>query len=450
MFDVTFLTSNWTCIFGNGCQGVLTGPAPELVQGCCSYGAHLVNKKDARRVEKAAATLTPDEWQNHGTKKAVIHENKSGETVTRLVDDACIFLNKPDFPGGVGCAFHIAAMNRGVDHMTLKPEVCWQLPLRREDAVDDDEGHVTSVIRQWDRRHWGKGGREFHWWCTESPEAFVGTKPVYREMQPELTKMVGTKAYDHFVELVEERDRLRTKGVAVPHPAVRSRGGDERPGARSVVRGTSSRSARSAVQSFSGSSSATALVGMEPEDAVVLVLLGQAPGRVDIVGLCPTLGTPPRRLRRRPLQTARFLEAPMASLFHENSLSHPDRISASAPLRPDRTGHVDRRSIVVVVGGIPARPQVRAAGGTRPAGARTPARDGRPCLHLCVGLEARVADGGPQPLRWPACPGSTPKRWSPASAPGPRRSARVGCRRSKVPSGSAFASRPSRISPTTP
>jgi hypothetical protein len=45
-------------------------------------------------------------------------------------------------------------------------------------------------------------------------------------MQPELTKMVGTKAYDHFVELVEERDRLRTKGVAVPHPAVRSRGAD--------------------------------------------------------------------------------------------------------------------------------------------------------------------------------------------------------------------------------
>ena len=69
VFDVTFLTSNWTCIFGNGCQGVLTGPAPELVQGCCSYGAHLVDKKDARRVEKAAATLTPEEWQNHGAKK---------------------------------------------------------------------------------------------------------------------------------------------------------------------------------------------------------------------------------------------------------------------------------------------------------------------------------------------------------------------------------------------
>ena len=26
VFDVTFLTSNWSCIFGYGCQGVLTSP----------------------------------------------------------------------------------------------------------------------------------------------------------------------------------------------------------------------------------------------------------------------------------------------------------------------------------------------------------------------------------------------------------------------------------------
>ncbi len=235
VFDATFLTSNWTCIFGNGCQGVLTGPAPELVQGCCSYGAHLVDKKDARRVEKAAATLTPEEWQNHGVKKNVIHTNKHGETVTRLVDDACIFLNRPGFPAGAGCAFHIAADRRGVNFMELKPEVCWQLPLRREDHVDDDEGHVISVIRQWDRRHWGKGGREFHWWCTESPEAFVGKKPVYREMQAELTEMVGAKIYDRFVALVREKERLRTKGVPLPHPAVRGRKSRNGTGTTSAV-----------------------------------------------------------------------------------------------------------------------------------------------------------------------------------------------------------------------
>ncbi len=30
IFDVTFLTSNWTCVFGAGCEGVLDGPAAEL------------------------------------------------------------------------------------------------------------------------------------------------------------------------------------------------------------------------------------------------------------------------------------------------------------------------------------------------------------------------------------------------------------------------------------
>jgi hypothetical protein len=228
VFDVTFLTSNWTCIFGNGCQGVLTGPAPELVQGCCSYGAHLVGKKDARRVEKAAETLSPEEWQFHGKRnKGVLRTNKHGETVTRLVDEACIFLNRPGFPAGAGCAFHIAATKRGVNPMSLKPEVCWQLPLRREDQVDDDEGHVTSVVRQWDRRHWGKGGREFHWWCTQAPDAFVGNKPVYEGMQAELTEMVGSKVYARFVELMRERETRRTQGVALPHPAVRKTGTEQ-------------------------------------------------------------------------------------------------------------------------------------------------------------------------------------------------------------------------------
>jgi hypothetical protein len=222
VFDVTFLTSNWTCIFGRGCQGVLTGPAPELVQGCCSYGAHLIDKKDARRVEKVAATLTADEWQNHGTKKQLIRTTKNGELITNLVGDACIFLNGPEFGAGAGCALHLAALKRGVNPLTLKPEVCWQLPLRREDEVQDD-GHVVSTIRQWDRRHWGKGGDEFHWWCTQDPEAFVGTQPVYREMEAELTQMIGAPIFKRLVAYLHQRDRLREQRVPLPHPAVRYR-----------------------------------------------------------------------------------------------------------------------------------------------------------------------------------------------------------------------------------
>src|SRR5579884_3041429 len=158
LFDVTFLTSRWTCIFGRGCQGVLTEPAADLVHGCCSYGAHFVDRKDIRRVEKAAATLSEEEWQfKKKASKGIFKTNRHGEQVTRLVDGACIFLNRPGFPTGPGCALHQAALRRGRQPLELKPEVCWQLPLRREDRVGDD-GHVTSVISQWDRRHWGAGG----------------------------------------------------------------------------------------------------------------------------------------------------------------------------------------------------------------------------------------------------------------------------------------------------
>jgi hypothetical protein len=222
VFDVTFLASNWTCIFGQGCLGVLTGPAPELVHGCCSYGAHLVDKADARRVEKAAATLSPEEWQFHrqGHHKGVIHRNKEGELVTRVVKGACVFLNRPDFPTGPGCALHQVALTRGQNPLELKPEVCWQLPLRREDEVDE-HGWVTSTIRQWDRRHWGAGGEEFHWWCTESPEAFVGQQAVYQEMEAELRTMVGDRTYQRLAAYLEERDRRRRQRVALPHPALR-------------------------------------------------------------------------------------------------------------------------------------------------------------------------------------------------------------------------------------
>jgi len=38
--------------------------------------------------------------------------------------------------------------------------------------------------------------------------------------------MVGPKVYERFVSLVQERERMRSQGVALPHPAVRNRRGD--------------------------------------------------------------------------------------------------------------------------------------------------------------------------------------------------------------------------------
>ena len=64
---------------------------------------------------------------------------------------------------------------------------------------------MTSVVRQWDRRDWGAGGAEFHWWCTEDPEAFVGTRPVYQELADELVALSGRKIYKRLVRYLQAR-----------------------------------------------------------------------------------------------------------------------------------------------------------------------------------------------------------------------------------------------------
>jgi len=222
MFDVTFLESNWTCIFGNGCQGVLTEAAPELVQGCCSYGAHFTDEKDQKRVERAAKRLTDDQWQFKAKgKDGTTRVKKNGEIVTKLVKDACIFLNRPDFHRGAGCALHVLALDNDESYIPLKPEVCWQLPLRREDDVQDD-GHVITRIGQWNRSDWGAGGDEFHWWCTEDTLAFVGKNRVVDSMADELIAMIGQVVYDQLLAFMDERSKQH-QGTMLPHPVRRVR-----------------------------------------------------------------------------------------------------------------------------------------------------------------------------------------------------------------------------------
>jgi hypothetical protein len=219
MFDVTFLTSAWTCIYGQGCSGVLTAAAPELEQGCCSYGAHFTGDEDRERVQAKAALLTADEWQFHREATAAGGPLESGEDgwITRQVDDACIFLNRPGFPAGAGCSLHQAAVNRGEPYVEWKPDVCWQLPFRLEEHLDDND-HLWATLREWKRRDWGDGGFEFEWWCTESPDAFVGHEPVYIACRDEIEALVGPEAYRRLTAHLEPGSP-----VFLEHPAVRRR-----------------------------------------------------------------------------------------------------------------------------------------------------------------------------------------------------------------------------------
>lgn len=224
VFDVTFLRSNYTCIYGCGCKGILDEPAPELEQGCCSFGAHMVDADDEANVAAHFERVAPQHMQFHrkATRKGPIRDGDPDDDeqptrVTRIVDDACIFLNRPGFDGGVGCALHIAAEAAGELPRDWKPQVCWQVPLRLEHSTDES-GHVTSRLREWKRRDWGDGGDDFGWWCTEEPDAFVGAVPLYVSAKEDIVGLVGAANYRRLVELLE-----RPGWIPLEHPVVRRR-----------------------------------------------------------------------------------------------------------------------------------------------------------------------------------------------------------------------------------
>ena len=59
--DLTWLMSNWTCVFGTpACQGTV---ADRPDDGCCSHGAFLSDDDDRARLDAAVETLTDADWQ---------------------------------------------------------------------------------------------------------------------------------------------------------------------------------------------------------------------------------------------------------------------------------------------------------------------------------------------------------------------------------------------------
>ncbi|SCF99168.1 hypothetical protein GA0115256_14042 [Streptomyces sp. DconLS] len=205
--DLTWLTSRWSCIFGSGCQGIKAGRADD---GCCTLGAHFSDEDDEKRVAGHVARLTPEIWQHHaeGTKDGWVSEDEEGSRQTRPFQGSCIFQNRPGFAGGAGCSLHILALKEGREPLETKPDVCWQLPVRRTYEWIDrpDNTRVLQIsIGEYDRRGWGPGGHDLHWWCTSATSAHGAGEPVYVSYRAELTELMGKEGYDRLAELCEER-----------------------------------------------------------------------------------------------------------------------------------------------------------------------------------------------------------------------------------------------------
>jgi hypothetical protein len=219
--DLTWLTSRWMCIFGQGCCGIYAD-RPE--DGCCTLGAHFSDKADEKRVRGFVKMLEPERWQFHaaGTarKNAWIDTDDEGERKTAVHEGACIFLNRRDFPGGEGCALHGLALRIGRHPLETKPDVCWQLPIRRtfrDVELPDGTEYTEVTIGEYDRRGWGPGGHDLDWYCSGNTEAHVGQEPVYVSNGPELVAMMGQAAYDELVDHCEAHLASRSK-LAI-HPA---------------------------------------------------------------------------------------------------------------------------------------------------------------------------------------------------------------------------------------
>jgi hypothetical protein len=142
--------------------------------------------------------------------------DEDNERKTRTVNDACIFLNRkgyeaPGFTGSFGCVLHHLALKEDRHFVETKPDVCWQLPLRRsfETREVGEREYSVTVIGEYERLGWGDGGDDFDWYCTSNTEAHVGSEPVYISNRAELTALMGQDAYD----ILAKHCDLRVQGI---------------------------------------------------------------------------------------------------------------------------------------------------------------------------------------------------------------------------------------------
>ena len=215
--DLTWLTSYWQCIYGNGCCGI---DKDKPNAGCCSDGAYYTGKEDEARVLKAAKKLTKADWQYYdqarpkksGGKLQISEIGLDKERKTRKVKGGCIFLNQVGhqaavYSGSFGCALHHLAVKENTNMTVTKPDICWQLPLRRSWESRELGGREMTVvvIGEYERLAWGEGGAELDWYCTSNSEAHVGKVPVYQSSEVELIALMGKKGYAQLVKLCDSR-----------------------------------------------------------------------------------------------------------------------------------------------------------------------------------------------------------------------------------------------------
>jgi hypothetical protein len=214
-FDLTFMLSNYRCIWGRGCPDIrLQGSA----RGCCVEGVEIYRGQgdtpgweDLAMIRGRVEQMTDEDWQNRhvalrrgGSDPWGKARFKRDSVHTRLYRGACVFHNRSDHPAGAGCALHLAALRRGEDPIDWKPQICWQVPL----FFDSDPTTRTTTVRASRTVDWGGEGI-IDWWCTEQEEAFSADQPVYVSMEAEMRRVCGDPVYAELAAYCRARHGAR-------------------------------------------------------------------------------------------------------------------------------------------------------------------------------------------------------------------------------------------------
>ena len=209
-----FLRSNWTCIWGRGCLGILDEPAEELNQGCCSVGAEFGDTDEAmlisalrrharagalpvprRRRRTVASSTTPAPTPGSSTARA---SSSTGPGSRAAPAARCT--SPPSTPAS--------------PPIDWKPSVCWQLPVR-VDWVDLGDGREQATVRRWSRADWGDEGETMAWCCTEGDRAYVGDRPVVESLAD---RARGDRRH-HGLRRAPSPPGLSPCGPSIPGPA---------------------------------------------------------------------------------------------------------------------------------------------------------------------------------------------------------------------------------------
>lgn len=227
--NLNFMASNWSCIFGKGCPGIFgAGDAYTLDDvGCCHDGVYFENKQDFDHTADMVKQLTDEDWDatlsrnamSGGWYRKAPYADLAAEDApykTRVFQRGCIFSNRANGTvgntGKTGCAFHHLAARTGQDVTDVKPTVCWTDPLRVVEE-DEDDGSRIVTIRAWDSDDWNTNenfdGDDHEdvvkWFCTDTPDAYLGTSAVIHTMEHELRKIMGDVGYEFLREEVLRR-----------------------------------------------------------------------------------------------------------------------------------------------------------------------------------------------------------------------------------------------------